>query len=193
MVGMTTPAPARPITAEEFLHMPESEGAELVDGRIVEVPMGSLSSWIGGELLFLVRAFIAGRNLGLVFPQETGLAIWPDEPSRVRKPDMTFVRSGRLPGGRVPHGWLTVVPDLVVEVVSPNDRVEDLETKLAEYREAGIPLIWVIFPGTRSAHVLGANVALREVGVDGSLDGGEVLPGFTCKLADLFAAAELNG
>jgi len=190
---MTTRAPARPITAEDFLHMPESEGAELVDGRIVGVPMGSISSWIGGELLFLIRAFMAGQNIGWVFPQETGLAIWPEHRNRVRKPDLTFIRAGRLPGGRLPQGWLTVVPDLVVEIVSPKDRVEDLDVKLSEYREAGIPLIWVIFPGTRSAHVLGANLPLREVNPDGSLDGGDTLPGFSCKLSELFTAAEMNG
>ncbi len=190
---MTTPAPARLFTAEDFLHMPESEGAELVDGRIVEVPMGSMSSWIGGELLFLIRTFIAGQNLGWVFPQETGLAIWPAHRNRVRKPDLTFVRAGRLPGGRLPQGWLTVLPDLVVEIVSPKDRVEDLDVKLAEYREAGIPLIWVIHPATQSAHVLGAHQPLVEIGSGGVLDGGEVLPGFTCNLAELFAAAENAG
>ena len=81
----------------------------------------------------------------------------------------------------------------MVEIVSPKDRVEDLDAKLAEYREAGVTLIWVIYPGTRTAHVLGASLSLREVSPDGSLDGGDVLPGFTCKLADLFAAANLNG
>lgn len=173
--------------------MPESEGAELVDGRIVEVPMGSMSSWLGGELLFLIRTFLAGRQLGLVFPQETGLAIWPQHPGRVRKPDLTFVGKASLSEDGLPQGWLRVVPSLVVEIVSPGDRVEDLDAKLAEYREAGIPLIWVIHPGTRTAHVLGANLPLREVGADGSLDGGDILPGFVCRLADLFAAAELNG
>ncbi len=173
--------------------MPESEGAELVDGRIVEVPMGSMSSWLGGLLFARVFEFAMANRLGWVFPQETGIAIWAERRSRVRKPDLTFVRAGRIPGGRPPEGWLTVVPDLVVEIVSPKDRVEDLDAKLAEYREAGVPLIWVIHPGTQTAHVLGANLPLREVDPDGSLDGGDVLPGFSCRLADLFAAAELNG
>ncbi|MCL4242539.1 MAG: Uma2 family endonuclease [Dehalococcoidia bacterium] len=187
---MTAPAPARPYTADEFLHMPENEGAELVDGRIVAVPMGSISSWIGGELLFLVRSFLQSNDLGWVFPQETGMTIWPDRPGHVRKPDLVFVRKGRLPGGRPPAGWLTVVPDLVVEVVSPGDEIEGFETKLDEYRAAGIPLNWVIYPGTRRAHVLGANRPRTEIAPDGILDGEDVLPGFTCKLAGLFAAAE---
>lgn len=190
MVRMTAPAPARPYTAEEFLHMPENEGAELVDGRIVEVPMGSISSWIGGFLFARVFQFVEGSSLGWVFPQETGMTIWPERPGHVRKPDLVFVRKARLPGGRPPAGWLTVVPDLVVEVVSPGDEIEAFETKLDEYRKAGIPLIWVIYPGTRRAHVLGANRARTEIAPDGALDGEDVLPGFSCNLAELFSAAE---
>lgn len=190
MVRMTAPAPARPYTADEFLHMPENEGAELVDGQIAEARGDSLSSWIGGELFARVFEFVEVASPGWVFPQGTGMTIWPDRPGHVRKPDLVFVRKGRLPGGRPPAGWLTVVPDLVVEVVSPGDEIEAFETKLDEYREAGIPLIWVIYPGTRRAHVLGANRSRTEIAPDGILDGEDVLPGFSCRLAELFSAFE---
>lgn len=176
------------ITPDTFLTMRKQEGAELVDGRIVEVPMGSMSSWLGGELLFLIKLFLRSHDLGWAFPQETGLAIWPNR-NRVRKPDLTFVRHGRLKDGKPDEGWLTTVPDLVVEVVSPKDRASDLELKLDEYREAGIALIWVIYPTTRRAQVLGANRPRTEIGPDGVLDGEDVLPGFTCSLRELFEAA----
>ena len=187
---MTAAATEHLITADEFLHMKEQEGAELVDGRIVEVPMGGMSSWLGGELLFLIRSYLASNPMGWVFPQETGIAIWPDRPRHVRKPDLAFVRRGRLPGGQPQHGWTTVVPDLAVEVISPGDEAEDLEQKLREYREAGIPLIWVIYPISRSAHILGANRPRVELGPDGVLDGEDILPGFKLPLSELFAAAE---
>ncbi len=190
MLDMTATPTAELITAEEFLHMPENEGAELVDGRIVEVPMGSMSSWLGGFLFARVLNFVLENRLGWVFPQETGMSIWPDRPRHVRKPDLAFVRRGRLPGGQPPHGWLTVAPDLAVEVVSPGDEAEDLEQKLIEYREAGIPLIWVIYPGTRRAQVLGANRPRLELEPNGVLDGQDVLPGFTCSLQELFASAD---
>ena len=170
--------------------MPESEGAELVDGQIVELPMGSMSGWIGGILYASILQFVQTNRLGFVLPQENGLTIWPEQPNRVRKPDLMFVRRGRVPDGRVSQGWITVVPDLVVEVVSPRDLVEDLERKLTEYRDAGIPLIWVIYPATHSAHVLALGQPRIEIRSDDSLDGGDALPGFTCKLSDLFAAAE---
>lgn len=190
MACMTAPAPARLYTAEEFLHMPENEGAELVDGQIAEARGDSLSSWIGGELFARVFEFVEAASPGWVFPQGTGMTIWPERPGHVRKPDLVFVRKGKLPGGRPPAGWLTVVPDLVVEVVSPGDEIEAFETKLVEYRAAGIPLIWVIYPGTRRAHVLGTSRPRTEIAPDGILDGEDVLPGFSCRLAELFSAFE---
>ncbi len=186
---MTATATSGLVTADEFLLLKQQAGAELVDGRIVEVRIGSMSSWLGGFLFAKVFAFVAQHQLGWVFPQETGLAIWPDQPRRVRKPDLTFVPKGKLRRGQPDEGWLTAVPDLVVEVVSPKDVVGELELKLDEYREAGIPLIWVIYPETRRAHVLGATRPRTELGPDGILDGENVLPGFTCSLAEIFAAA----
>jgi Uma2 family endonuclease len=141
MAGMTAPAPSRLITADEFLHMPENRGAELVDGRIVEKHMGNESSSVAVEIIFRIRLFLESHRIGRLFESENGLRIWPTHPNRVRKPDVTFVRSLSRPV----KGWQTVVPDLVVEVVSPNDEAEDLEKKLQEYREAGIALIWVIY------------------------------------------------
>lgn len=183
---MSAPAPSRPITAEEFLYMPESDGAELLDGRIVEKCMGNESAWLGGRILVLISRYIEGKRLGRVFGSEAGLRVWRDHPNRVRKPDVTFFRSRRRP----PVGWEEqIVPDLIVEVVSPNDKADDLEEKLAQFREAGIPLIWVVYPGTRSAHILtqSARIEVRPTGV---LDGGDILPGFTLSLAELFAGLD---
>jgi len=177
------------VTPEQFLAMQEEAGAELVDGRIVEVPMGSMSSWLGGFLFARIFGYVREHDLGWVFPQETGMTIWPGRYT-VRKPDLVFVGKGRLPGRQPDEGWLTTVPDLVVEIVSPNDRAGDLERKLDEYRDAGIRLIWVIFPATRRAHVLGAGRSRSELGPDGSLDGEDVLPGFRCTLQELFEAAQ---
>ena len=101
------------------------------------------------------------------------------------KPDVTYVHDRKRPV----KGWQSVVPDLVVEVVSPNDRVEDLELKLADFRAAGVPLIWIIHPATQTAQVVTLN-SRSEIARDGSLDGGEILPGFTLSLAELFSELE---
>ncbi len=70
------------VTADEFLEMPESAGHELVDGEIVEVPMGFDSSWMGGRLFARATAFVEDHRLGLVAPQETGIQVWADDPNR---------------------------------------------------------------------------------------------------------------
>ena len=173
------------ITAEEFLCMPESGDHELVNGELVEVPMGFDSSWMGGELYGLARNFVRDNALGIVAPQETGIQVWPDDPTRVRKPDLLFIKKGRLPRGPLPSGWLTVVPDLVVEVVSSNDRVANLHRKIQDYRRAGVPLIWVIFPDPLKAQIYRGTGPVDELGPDDSLDGEDVIPGFRCPLSAL--------
>ena len=88
------------------------------------------------------------------------------------------------------QGYLTVVPDLIVEVVSPNDEAGKLRVKVADYKRAGVPLIWVIYPETRDAEVHRLGQPVEEIPPDGVLDGESVLPGFLLSLATLFAAAE---
>jgi Uma2 family endonuclease len=185
MSSMTTPAPARPITAEEFLHMPESDGAELLDGVIVEKNVGFESSWLESEILALLTAFLRGKRLGRALGPQAGYRLWPARPNHLRKPDVSFVSSAALGPGPLPKGWSQIRPDLVVEVVSPNDEADELERKLADYREAGIPLIWVIYPGTRAAQVLTPTTRF-DVFPSGTLDGGDVLPGFALSLEELF-------
>ena len=168
--------------------MPESEGHELVDGELVEVGMGSKSSWIAGYLARVMGNFVEDAGVGTVFPQESGIQIWPNRPALVRKPDLVFVRRGRMSGG-LPDGWLRITPDLVVEVVSPNDYAANLEEKLREFREAGIQLVWVIYPHTANARIYRADGSNDEVEPGGALDGEHVVPGFSLSLAELFQRA----
>ena len=83
----------------------------------------------------------------------TAIKCFPHAPGMVRRPDVSFIRRGRLPGDVSPDGWIKIPPDLAVEVVSPNDVVEELEEKLEDYQKAGIPLVWVIYPKRRKARV----------------------------------------
>ncbi len=187
---VTTDAPALLLTADEFLAMPENAGFELVHGRVEEIPMGGQSSWLGGEMHGVFRDFLKIHPLGRVFPQETGIAVWADAPNHVRKPDVMFIARGRLPGGKLPEGWITVVPDLVVEVLSPNDEAQKLDAKLDDYRRAGIGVIWVVYPETRKAYVYERGAPIREVEEDGLLEAPALLPGFSLSLRELFAAAD---
>jgi Uma2 family endonuclease len=175
-----------PITAEEFLALRDSKGYELVDGELVELNRGAESSSISGELARLLRNHCADNPLGWVFPPETTYQFFTDRPNLVRKPDVSFVRLGRLEEERLPRGHIRIAPDLAAEVVSPNDLFEEVENKVAEYRRDGVRLIWVVNPSTRTVLVRRLDGTAAEVGPGGELDGEDVVPGFRCRVADLF-------
>ncbi len=176
---------------EDLLTMPEGERFELVDGQLLEKQMGAESDWVGVRLNRRVGNFVEERDLGLIFGSETGYQCFPDAPSKVRKPDGSFVRKGRLPGDRPPKGHIRVAPDLAIEVISPNDLYYEVEQKVDDYRDAGFRLIWVINPDNRTVKVYaGGREDWHELTESEELDGGDVLPGFRCRVAELFPPGE---
>jgi Uma2 family endonuclease len=106
-------------------------------------------------------------------------------PGSFERPDISFVRRGRLPGDVPPKGWVKIPPDLAVEVLSPNDRVYDLDEKLADYRKVRVPLVWVINPESRTATVYRADGSVRILFEDDELSGEDVIPGFSCPLREI--------
>jgi Uma2 family endonuclease len=109
------------------------------------------------------------------------------EPDSVRLPDVAFVAWEHFPGRRIPEQFCPCAPDLVVEVVAPDDRARDLHDKMHDYLEAGSRLFWIVWPHRRSVTVWRADWTTRELGPDDFLDGGDVLPGFRVHIADFFA------
>lgn len=176
---------ARRYTPEDLLALPDEKNYELVDGRLVERNMGAESSEVGGELYFLLRLFCRERDLGRVWPADNGFQCFRHAPGLVRRPDVSFVKKGRLPGDVSPRGWIRIPPDLAVEVVSPNDLAGELEGKLDDYRKAGVPLVWVIYPEQRKARVFRLDGPGVEIGEDGVLSGEDVVPGFRCPLREI--------
>ena len=178
-------APAATLPAETWPDIPDRDGYEYVDGRWVKIPMGSESVFVSGELFERLKRFVRRARLGTVLAHDASFQIWPTHPKRFRKPDGSFIAEGRLPGGRVPVKHINVVPDLVIEVVSPFDRGSDIDDKLREYQEAGIRLIWVIYPHSRRAHVHRLDGTALVLGEDDFLTGEDVLPGFKVRLRDV--------
>ncbi len=174
-------------TPEDLLAMPDGDQFELVNGELVEKHMGLLSLWVGGRLYHYVSTFCDAHPLGWVFSGgDGGYQGFPDSPRTVRKPDVSFVRYGRFPGEELPPGYARLAPDLAGEVISPNDLYEEVEQKIEEYLRAGVRLVWVISPKNHTVRVYrlnGSSLSLRE---DGELDGEDVLPGFRCRVRDLF-------
>ena len=152
-------------TPEDLLAMTDGKNYELVGGQLVERNMGMESSWVAGRVHSRLDRFSEESGLGWAFNSENGYQCFPYEPGLVRRPDVSFIRVGRLPGGVIPKGWAKIPPDLAVEVVSPNDNVYQLDVKLEDYRKAGVPLVWVIYPNSRTVMVYrvdGSTSLLRE-------------------------------
>ena len=150
--------------------------------------MSVLTGLVTAALTSLLGGHVRERRIGDLLAAETMHRYFPNHPGRVRKPDLSFVRAGRLDAAQLAAGFLTVPPDLAIEVVSPNDEAEDLERKLLDYLDAGIPLLWVIYPVARSAVVYRADGSANRLREDDELRGEDVVPGFACRLGDLFPA-----
>jgi Uma2 family endonuclease len=174
------------LTADELEAMPDAKSYELVDGELVERAMGNEASWIGALITrYLVDHCVTNR-LGLVFNSEAGYRCFADDPNRVRRPDVSFVRAGRLPGNRPPRGYAIIPPDLAVEVISPNDLASEVERKIDEYLAAGVRLIWVVNPDTRKVSIYKPDGSIRRLSEHDELDGDDVVPGFRCQIAAIF-------
>jgi Uma2 family endonuclease len=173
-------------TPEDLLAMPDGHRFDLVDGHLVERNLGAESSWIALQINRYLGNYAETSQHGLVLGPDCGYQIFPDDPNRVRFPDGSFIRNGRLPNDALPRGHIRVVPDLVLEVVSPNDLAWEVDMKVTEYLQAGVPLVWVFYPDTHTVSVYRAGGKAARLGVGETLSDAEVLPGFTCLVADVF-------
>jgi Uma2 family endonuclease len=169
-------------TPEDLLAMPDGKSYELVDGQLVERNLGAESSEVGGNLHSNLHVFCRDHDLGKVWPADNGYQCFPHAPGLVRRPDVSFVKKGRLPGDVSPKGWVRIRPDLAVEVVSPGDSAEELEEKLEDYQRVDVPLVWVIYPRRRKARVFRLDGPPVVLGEDDELSGEDIIPGFRCPL-----------
>ena len=177
----------RTITPEEFLRLPDSSTMELVDGQIVEKNVSVESSKIEGLFFFRFQTFLQQHPVAEVFPASLGYQCFDDRPGKIRKPDATIITRERLSRLADPNpGFMPIVPDLAVEVISPNDLVYKVDEKLKEYRDAGFPLIWVAHPTARTITVYSRGGRPAIFTADDEITAESVLPGFRCKVADFF-------
>jgi len=177
-------------TPEDLLEMPDSKSYELVGGQLVERNMGAESSWVGGQLFICLGQYCTQQNLGWVFPADNGYECFPHKPGLLRRPDVSFVRYGRLPGNDLPEGWIRIPPDLVAEVVSPRDLAYKIDEKLSDYQKVGVALIWVIYPESRTVLVHRIDHSASRLFEEEELSGEDVVPGFRCPVRVLFAPHE---
>jgi Uma2 family endonuclease len=118
---MITALPATICTPADLLEMPDGVNYELVDGRLVGRNVSTLSSLVEGLVYEKVQAHNRQGSHGIVWPGTLGIQCFPDQPSKVRKPDLSFVKAARFTPELLHSGFLPLAPDLAVEVISPGD------------------------------------------------------------------------
>lgn len=176
-------------TEQDVLDVRRREGrtCELINGTLVEKAMGMLEARVAVVLIFFLESFLSRHNLGLVTGPDGTLRLTT---GLLRIPDVTFFSWDHLPGRRLPDEpvpRLTI--DLAVEVISKGNTKAEMERKLREYFEAGTRLVWFIYSKNRTARVYTSPRRFTRLAEDQSLNGGDVLPGFTLSLRELFERA----
>jgi Uma2 family endonuclease len=160
---------------------------ELVDGTLVEKAIGLYESRLGGILFHLIETYLDTHDLGICYASDAMLRIVP---GRIRMPDVSFVSWTQLPNHELPAESIAdLVFDLAVEVLSASNTRREMAGKRRDYFQRGTKLVWELNPKTQTVREYSSPDQFREIGPDGSLEGGEVLPGFVLPMQKLFARA----
>ncbi len=164
---------------------------ELVDGVLVEKGMGFRESLLAGALIHILRSFVVPRNLGVVSAPDGSIRLFP---GLTRIPDVSFASWDRFPDRRIPADPIpSLVPDLVIEVLSESNTAAEMDRKRGEYFAAGVRLIWEFDPRARVVFVYASDGSFTRLDASQSLDGGSVLHGFALKISEVFAELDRHG
>ena len=174
------------VTAEELARLPDDGYRyELVEGRLIRMsPVSFDHGRVVMQMGFLLSRHLEQYPVGVI-GTEIGFKL-ASNPDTVRGPDISFIRNERVPP-RGKRGYFKGAPDLVIEVLSPDDRPRDTREKVEEYLAEGVPLVVVLDPDKRMATTFRpgiSSVALRSL--SNVLDLNEVIPGFHCQLREIF-------
>jgi Uma2 family endonuclease len=186
----------RLITADELLVMPHRDEhgndcrLELIRGEVKKMSLtGGAHGILCAELAFVIGSFVKPRGLGMVFGAETGFLV-ERNPDSVLGVDAAFVSSERMKGVENLEKFIPFAPDLAVEVLSPSNTVSEMKQKIALYFAAGSRMVWIVSPKQHTVAVYTSPLEVHILGEHDTLDGGDVLPGFSLKLSELFGALD---
>ncbi|MBP85452.1 MAG: hypothetical protein CMJ64_01855 [Planctomycetaceae bacterium] len=180
-------------TEEDVTRLDDHEDrlCELEDGILVEKPMGWYESVIALLISTEISIYLRTHDRGKLLGADGIIKILP---GIVKIPDVCFISWDRWPKEMPPRRPIpTLIPDLVVEVLSDTNTKAEMANKLVQYFEAGVRLVWYIDPETRSAKAYTATDQVTEIPAGGHLDGGDVLPDFQLFLQALFVEADRQG
>ncbi|MHB1034520.1 MAG: Uma2 family endonuclease [Pirellulales bacterium] len=175
------------ITADQLLRMPDDgHRYELVAGELRKMtPAGWEHGLVGGRLHALLTGHVVARKLGEVFLAETGFLLSRD-PDTVRAPDIAFIRRDHFPEILPKESFWPGAPDLAVEVVSPGDTIKQIDDKVNAWLAAGAMMVWVVNSAWRSVTVYRSATDIKTLSEEDELSGGDVVPGFRCKVGEMF-------
>jgi Uma2 family endonuclease len=172
------------VTADVLRELPSERHCELVRGEIVDMPPpGMRHGLVCGRVARRLSAHVDHHRLGLLLTNDAGFLL-STNPDTVRGPDISFVRADRVPADL--SGYFHGAPDLAVEVLSPNDSAGQIDAKVQDYLAAGCRLVIVLNPERKSATLHSPDHTARTLFADQTLSTGDVLPGFSCPVAELF-------
>ena len=176
-----------PATEADVLHLHETEKRlfELVDGVLLEKPMGFQEGYLASWIATLLNNFVVPHDLGIVAGAD---AIMRIAPGLVRIPDVSFVSWDQLPSRHVPKTPIPeIYPDLAVEVLSESNSIREMQDKYQNYFNAGTRLVWEVDSSIRTVTVYTDPQTHRTLRGTQKLRGGVVLPGFSISVQDIFA------
>lgn len=185
---MNTSTPTRQYTPDDLLKLPDDgKRYELINGELAEKNMSWMSCKTGGKLFLRLGVHVEDNKLGVVFPQDSTFLFIEDGNANVRKPDVAFIAKARYTKeDETAEGHIHIVPDLVAEIVSPNDHTYDTDRKVEAYLRAGVKLVWIVRPERQIIEVNRADGTVTSLRAIDDLDGETVIPGFRCRVSQLF-------
>jgi Uma2 family endonuclease len=185
MAAMTQPK-GKPYTAKDLEQL-DAQGFryELIGGVLREIsPTGPTHGNTTGRASYFVSEFVYKNELGETFIAEVGFVL-SRNPDTVLAPDFAFIRESRLPS-QFPEGYCEIMPDLVIETRSPGDTQREVMEKTQLWLSAGVPLVWNIDPKSQTVTVHQPNQSIETLGINDTLTGGDILPGFILLVKQIF-------
>lgn len=175
------------LTADDLLELyRKGVRGELIRGVLCEtMPAGRYHGKIAAILISILMNFVRPQRLGTLAGTDAGVLL-ERNPDIVREPDVAYFSVEKLALDDVNAGYYDVVPDLVVEIVSPSSTIAESFDKVRMWLSYGVSIVWEIFPNQRSVSVHQLNRTILVLDENDTLDGGDVLPGFSCPIREIF-------
>lgn len=180
-------ATPRHVTADELFAMPDDGFRyELVRGELRRTPLaGAEHGMICVNVIVTLAGHIKLHDLGRGFGTGMGFKLASD-PDTVRAPDVAFVRKERIHESGITETFWPGAPDLAVEVLGPDETYSEVEEKIEDWLGSGARAVWIVNPERRGVSVYRSMTDVTRLSEGDELDGGEVVPGFRCKVSEIF-------